>query len=71
MTCFHGAYFLVNGDIQENSQQVYQFSSAAQSCLTLCNPMDCNKYIAKYIVHMLCDMVISSAKKCQEQRREW
>ena len=35
MTCFRGAYFLVNGDIQENSQQVYQFSSAAQSCLTL------------------------------------
>ena len=27
MTCFHGAHFLVNGDIQENSQQLYQFSS--------------------------------------------
>ena len=26
----------------KNQQWSYQFSSVAQSCLTLCNPMDCN-----------------------------
>ena len=32
--------------------------------------MDCNKYIAKYIIHILCGMVISSAKKYVRSRGE-
>ena len=32
-------YFLLGRKDMEN---LYQFSSVAQSCLTLCDPMDCN-----------------------------
>ena len=31
-----------SGRLRSTSQNLVQFSSAAQSCLTLCDPMDCS-----------------------------
>ena len=40
----HGAYVLLVGDTQNARTKMKkdQFSSVAQSCLTLCDPMDCS-----------------------------